>query len=156
MKQEFKAKLMAKGPGGAWTYLPIPFDVNQVFGSKARVSVAGTINGFSFRNSLMPEGDRTHSMMVSKELQTGANAHAGDLVSVTLEPDAENRHISIPPELEAALTENPRAASVFQTMTYSQKKEYVDWILNAKQATTKASRVAKAIDLLAAGKKRLR
>jgi uncharacterized protein YdeI (YjbR/CyaY-like superfamily) len=41
-------------------------------------------------------------------------------------------------------------------MTYSQKKEYVDWILNAKQAATKASRVAKALDMLAVGKKRLR
>jgi len=147
---------MAKGPGGAWTYLPIPFDVNQVFGSKARLSVAGTINGFPFRNSLMPEGDGTHSMMVSKELRTGANARAGDLVSVTLEPDSEERILSIPQELEVALTENQPAGSVFNTMTSSQKKEYVDWILNAKQAATKASRVAKAIDRLASGKKRLR
>jgi hypothetical protein len=156
MKQEFRARLMAKGPGGAWTYLPIPFDVNQFFGSKARLSVAGTINGFPFRNSLMPEGDGTHSMMVGKELQAGANARAGDLVSVSLEPDTKERTISIPQELEAALTEHRLAASVFNSMTYSQKKEYVDWILNAKQAATKASRVAKALDMLAVGKKRLR
>jgi len=129
MKQEFRARLMAK----------------------ARLSVAGTINGFPFRNSLMPEGDGTHSMMVGKELQAGANARAGDLVTVSLEPDTEERIISIPQELEAALTENRLAASVFNTMTYSQKKEYVDWILNAKQAATKASRVAKAIDMLAVG-----
>jgi hypothetical protein len=156
MKQEFKARLMAKGPAGAWTYLPIPFDVNQVFGSKARVPVAGTINGFSFRNSLMPEGDGTHSMMVSKELQTGANARAGDLVSVTLGPDMEERVVSMPPELEAALTKNRLAAAVFDTMTYSQKKEYVGWISTAKQAATKANRVTKAVDMLAVGKKRLR
>jgi len=156
MKQEFKARLMAKGPAGAWTYLPIPFDVNQVFGSKARVSVAGTINGFSFRNSLMPEGDGTHSMMVSKELQTGANARAGDLVSVTLGPDMEERVVSMPPELEAALTKNRLGAAVFDTMTYSQKKEYVGWISTAKQAATKANRVTKAVDMLAVGKKRLR
>jgi hypothetical protein len=69
VKQKFKARLIAKGPGGAWTYLPIPFDVYQALGSKSRFSVAGTFNEFPFRNSLMPEGDGTHSMMVSKNFR---------------------------------------------------------------------------------------
>ena len=63
MKRKFKAKLQAKGPGGAWTFLPIPFDAMAEFGSKGRIAVAGTMNGFAFRNSLMPEGDGTHSMV---------------------------------------------------------------------------------------------
>jgi uncharacterized protein YdeI (YjbR/CyaY-like superfamily) len=82
----------------------------------------------------MLERDGTHSMMVNIELQTGANARAGDLVS---------------------LTENRLAAAVFDTMTHSQKKEYVDWISTAKQAATKMNRVTKAIDMLALGKKRV-
>jgi hypothetical protein len=156
MEQKFKTKLLSKGPGGAWTYLPIPFDVAQVFGSKSRVPVAGTINGFPFRNSLMPEGDGTHSMMVSKELQAGANARAGDLVVVSLQRDQEERSIDVPKELEAALKGNKKAASFFATMTHSQKSEYVVWISSAKQAATKSSRAAKAAEMLAAGKKRLR
>jgi hypothetical protein len=156
VKHTFTTTLMARGPGGAWTYLPIPFDVYQVFGSKARVSVAGTVNDFPFRNSLMPEGDGTHSMMVSKELRAGANAHTGDLVSVTIQRDTEERTVSVPPDLATALTSNPEAAAVFETMTYSQKKEFVDWISGAKQATTRASRAAKASEMLATGKKRLR
>ena len=156
MTEKFKIRLMAKGPGGAWTYLPIPFDVYQVFRSKARVLVKGTINGFTFRNSLMPEGDGTHSMMASKELQAGANARSRDLVSVTVEPDTEERSISVPPELETALMEHPQAVSMFDTMTYSQKKEYADWISTAKQAATKASRMVKAVEMLTAGKQRLR
>ena len=95
-------------------------------------------------------------MMVSKELQLGANARAGDLVSITLERDTAERNILPPRELEAALVENKPAASVFDKLTYSQKKEYVDWILAAKQAATKASRVTKVVEMLAAGKKRLR
>ena len=38
---------MTNGPGGAWTYLPTPFNVSQFLGLKARFSVAETINGFS-------------------------------------------------------------------------------------------------------------
>jgi bacteriocin resistance YdeI/OmpD-like protein/uncharacterized protein DUF1905 len=156
MKQEFQATLVAKGPGGAWIYFSVPFAVDQVFGSKSRVAVAGTINGFPFRNSLMPEGDGTHSMMVSKELQAGANARAGHSVFVSLELDSEVRSVTVPEELEAALKRSPQAASLFATLTYSQKAEYADWISTAKQETTKLSRAAKAIEMLAAGNKRIR
>ena len=147
---------MSKGPGGAWTYLPIPFDVHQVFGTRSRVAVAGTMNGFPFRNSLLPEGDGTHSMMVNKEIQVGANARAGDVVSISLELDQEERKVTVPQELEQALLEDKQAASVFATLPYSHRKEYADWISTAKQASTKASRVTKAVSMLAAGKRRLR
>ena len=156
MRQTFEAKLMGKGPGNAWTYLAIPFDVQEVFGTRAHVLVAGTVNGFPFRNSLMPEGDGTHSMMVSKELQQGANAKAGDVVAVSLELDLAERIVTLPEELALAFEANEQAASFFDRLTHSQKKEYVDWIQSAKQTSTKASRTAKSVEMLAAGRKRLR
>jgi hypothetical protein len=156
MKREFEAKLTSKGPGGAWTYLAIPFNVQDAFGSKARVSVKGTINGHPFHNSLRPEGDGTHSMMVGKELQAGAKARAGDTVRVSLEPDTTERTVDVPADLRHALDAKPAAASFFDGMTYSQKKEYVDWIASAKQAATRTSRIEKAVEMLLAGKKRVR
>ncbi|HKN22845.1 MAG TPA: YdeI/OmpD-associated family protein [Terracidiphilus sp.] len=156
MQQKFKAKLTAIGPGGAWTILPIPFNVAEVFGTKARVPVAGTMNGFAFRNSLMPEGDGTHRMMVGKELQAGAKARAGDIVSVVMKHDDETRSVEVPAELAAALKKNKQAASFFVALSPSCKAEYANWISNAKQAETKAGRAAKAIGMLVAGKKRLR
>jgi hypothetical protein len=156
MKQTFKVKLEAKGPGGAWTFMPIPFDVNEVFGSKARIAVSGKINGFPFRNSLMPEGDSTHSMMVSKEIQAGAKAKAGDVVKVTLEKDGSERRVDTPDDLEKALKKNKTAATLFGALSYSCKKEYVDWITGAKQEATRTNRIAKAVEMLASGQKRLR
>lgn len=155
MKQNFEARLISKGPRGAWTFLPIPFDVHKAFGTRARVSVSGTINGFPFRNSLMPEGDGTHSMMVSKALQAGAKAAPGDLVRVALEPDSEPE-IDVPAELQQRFRKNKQAASFFASLTASQKKEFADWIASAKQTATKETRATKALELLAAGKKRLR
>jgi hypothetical protein len=156
MKQTFETRLIATGPGGAWTYISIPFDVLQVFGTKARVPVAGTINGFAFRSSLMPEGDGTHRMMVGKELKAGAKASAGDVVRVTLHRDDEARPFEVPPELELALKGNRQAASFFASLTSSQKKDYSDWIGAARQETTRSSRADKAIEMLVAGKKRTR
>jgi len=97
---EFDALLVAKGPGGAWTFLPIPFNVQEVFGTAERLAAAGTVNGFPFRNSLMPEGDGSHSMIFNKELQAGACAKAGDRVQVVLERDQGERQIATPAELE--------------------------------------------------------
>ena len=62
----------------------------------------------------------------------------------------------MPPELDAAIQTNHEAAATFASMTTSQKAEFVGWIVSAKQASTKASRVAKAVELLKAGKKRIR
>jgi hypothetical protein len=156
MKQAFKAKLEAKGPGGAWTFMAIPFDVHEVFGSRGRIAVAGTMNGFEFRNSLMPEGDGTHSMAVNKELRAGAKAQTGDIVAVTLEKDEKERQIAAPADLEKALRKNNKAASVFAALSYSCRKEYIDWITGAKQEATRANRIGKAVEMLAAGQKRLR
>jgi hypothetical protein len=156
VKQTFEARLISRGPGGAWTFLPIPFDVHKAFGTRARVAVSGTINGFPFRNSLMPEGDGTHSMMFSKALQAGAKASVGDLVRVVLEPDDTEPEIAVPAELQQRFRKNKQAASFFASLTASQKKEFADWVASAKQTTTKAARATKALELLAAGKKRLR
>lgn len=156
MQQKFKARLTAIGPGGAWTILPIPFNVAEVFGTKARVPVAGTMNGFAFRNSLMPEGNGTHRMMVGKDLQTGAKARAGDIVSVVIKRDDEERSVDVPAELAAALKKNKPASIFFAALSPSCRAEYAGWISTAKQTETRASRAQKAIQMLTAGKKRVR
>jgi hypothetical protein len=148
MKQVFKARLEGRGPSGAWTFLPIPFNVEKEFGSKALVRVAGTINGSPFRNSIMPEGDGTHSMMVSKELQRNAGVSKGGLVAVVMDIDKAERKVTVPSELKTALSEAPSAKEYFEQLSYSCKKAYVDWIEGAKRQETKESRVARSIELL--------
>jgi hypothetical protein len=138
MKQRFEALIVAKGPRGAWAFLPIPFEVPRVFGTKGRVAVSGTLNGFAFRSSLMPEGDGTHAMMVSKELQAGAKAGPGDRVKVVMEEDVAERTVEIPEGLAAALKANGKAAAGFEALSYSRKKEYTDWISGAKRVETRA------------------
>jgi hypothetical protein len=156
MKKKFEAELTSRGPGGAWTFLYIPFSVEEVFGSKARVSVSGTINGFPFRNSLLAMGDGTHRMAVSKEMQAGAKAAAGDTVKVTIELDRSERTVEVPKELEQAFKKNKKAAEFFDSLSYSHKKEYAEWVGGAKQEATRESRAIKAIEMLSAGIKRQR
>jgi hypothetical protein len=113
MKQKFEAKLTSRGPGGAWTFLYIPFSVEEAFCSKGRVAVSGTMNGFPFRNSLLLIGDGTHRMAVSKDTQMGAKAAAGDTVTVTMELDRAERTVVVPEALEMAFKKNKKAAEFF-------------------------------------------
>ena len=150
--RQFRTRLTSRGPGGAWTFLKVPFSVEKEFGSKARIAVAGTINGFAFQNSLMPNGDGTHSMMVSKSLQAGAKAAAGDLVSVALAVDRSERVVTVPPELKIVLSRNKKAAIAFKALSYSHRKEFADWVASAKREETRASRAEKAIAMVIAKK----
>jgi hypothetical protein len=146
--KRFKARLASRGPGGAWTFLEIPFGVDKASGSKGRVAVAGTMNGFAYRNSLLPQGDGTHAMAVNKALQAGANARAGDLVAVTMEVDRSERIVVIPPELRQALASHSKAETVFQSLSYSHRQEFAEWVASAKQEQTRRRRAEKSIPLV--------
>lgn len=150
--KKFKTRLTARGPGGAWTFLEVPFSVEKAFGTKARVPVAGTMNGFAFKNSLMPNGDGTHSMMVSKALQAGAKAEAGDVVSVAIAVDRSERVVTIPPELGRALSANKAAEAAFKALSYSHRKEFAEWVATAKREETRLSRAEKSIGMVIARK----
>lgn len=149
MKQSFEAKLIALGPGGSWTQMNVPFNVEQVFGTRARLAVRGTINGFAFRSSILPRGDGTHYMAVNKEMQQGAGAAPGDTVQVILEPDTAKRTVEVPADLKKALTGTAKAA--FAGLSYSHQKEFVDWIEQAKKPETRARRIEKTLEKLARG-----
>jgi hypothetical protein len=150
MKQIFDAVLVAKGPNGAWTHMAVPFNVEKAFGTKARVPVAGTINGQPFRTSIMPNGDGTHSMAITKEMQAGAKARAGDAVHVVMAVDTQTRTVEIPEDLNAALANRPELEKTFAAFAYSHRKEFVDWITQAKKPETRARRIEKALEMIAA------
>ena len=146
--REFEAVLERPDATGAWTFLQVPFDVQEAFGSRARVAVKGTVNGVAIRSSLMPQGDGTHILVVNKSIRDQAGAEAGEAVSVTLERDTAARTVDTPPDLKSALADGGVAPSAFDGMSYSHQKEYVDWIESAKRPETRARRVAKAVSMI--------
>lgn len=60
----------------------------------------------------------------------------------------------VPAELAAALKKNRLAAKVFEGFSPSCKREYVDWVTEAKREETKMKRVAQAVEWMAEGKSR--
>ena len=61
-----------------------------------------------------------------------------------------SRTVAIPPAIKKALANAPAAKALFDNLSYSHKKEYVDWISSAKQEETVNRRLAKMIPRLLA------
>jgi hypothetical protein len=151
--QRFTAKLVKPEAVGAWTYLTVPFQADEVFGSRARIPVKGILNGVPYRGSLLPHGDGRHYMVVNKALQKKCNASNGDQVEVTMLLDEEVRTVTLPEDLEQALAKHTAINQSFEKLAYSHQKEYVNWITSAKKAETRITRIEKALQMIAENKR---
>ena len=60
----------------------------------------------------------------------------------------------VPADLERALALNKAAAAHFHAFTPGKRREYIDWITEAKRDTTRQARLEQAIEWIAAGKSR--
>lgn len=67
--------------------------------------------------------------------------------------DVDNKIVTLPPDVKTTLEQQPDALSWFQQLAYSHKKEYVLWILTAKQEKTRQDRLAKMVTMLVNKKK---
>jgi uncharacterized protein YdeI (YjbR/CyaY-like superfamily) len=60
----------------------------------------------------------------------------------------------VPDDLAAALAQNDAARRVFEGFSPSQRREYVEWIAEAKADATRSKRLATAVEWMAEGKSR--
>ena len=148
----FESMLIRPEGVGTWTYFNIPQEVSIAFGSKRQIRVKGTINGYPFRSTALAKGDGTHYLVVGKSIRDQIQAAHGDMVLVIMESDNEDRDVVLPEALLQAFVCNPFARDAFDKLSYSHKKEYVNWILGAKQEDTRQRRIEKTLALLSQGK----
>ena len=69
-------------------------------------------------------------------------------------PTGEKKELVVPEILIAALETNALASETFNNFPYSKKKDYVEWITEAKTDATRDKRLATTIEWLAEGKAR--
>jgi uncharacterized protein YdeI (YjbR/CyaY-like superfamily) len=60
----------------------------------------------------------------------------------------------VSPAFAAALKKNKKAASVFEAFSPSCRREYLEWIAEAKREETRDKRIAQAVEWIADGKQR--
>jgi hypothetical protein len=71
----------------------------------------------------------------------------------TVVVDRANRVVTPPNDLHKLLAKNAKARAAFEPLSFSHKREYVTWIVEAKKLETRAARLTKTVEMLSKGKK---
>lgn len=129
-------------------YVSVPFSVYEVYGTKGHVKVNATFDGYSYRGILANMGTGCHIIIVRQDIRKAIGKNVGDFVTVTLEKDTAERIVDIPADLQKVLAKHVKAKKFFDSLSYTNRKEYAVWISSAKKEETRLKRLAAAIEKL--------
>jgi hypothetical protein len=137
--------------GKTATGIEVPEEVVTSFGKGKRVPVQATINGYTYRSTVVSYQGR-FMLPLSAENRTGANIAAGDEIEVQLVLDDAPREVSLPADFSAALAADADAKRFFEGLSYSNKRRFVLSIEDAKTPETRQRRIEKSVASLREGK----
>ena len=144
----FSAEILSAGQGGH--AVVVPKEVAATFSVK-RPAVLARVDGVEYRSRLAVYGGKCY-LGLRTELLRQIGRQAGDVVEISLEeddppppPPPVEVEVTEPPELIAALAENPAVQAAYEALPPSHRREYAKWIAEAKQAETRAERVGKMV-----------
>lgn len=75
-------------------------------------------------------------------------------IKTPAKPKKEMKPLIIPPYFLKEVKKNTKAQATFNAFSYSNKKEYVEWVKEAKTEETRASRLSTAVEWMSEGKAR--
>ena len=113
-----------------------------------------TRDGMGSFGKLMSLADLPDAADLTARLQKGAEIiRAG--VKASPKPKKPAKPLPpMPDDLAEALAANAAASAVWEGFAPSHKREYLDWVIDAKRPETRAKRIAQAIEWIAEGKQR--
>jgi hypothetical protein len=138
--------------GKTATGIPVPEDVVAALGPGKRPAVVVSVGGHSYRTTVAPMGGRFF-VPLSAGHREAAGVAAGAEVDVGIEPDTAPREVTVPADLADALAGDAPAREFFGGLSYTHRKEWVRWIEEAKRPQTRATRLAKTVESLRAGRR---
>jgi len=135
-------------------YVEFPFSVEEVFGTRGMVKVKALFDGkVEYRGIMSNMGTGCHILILTQEVRGKLGKTFGDSVLVELEHDLEKREVFISEDVQNVLTEYPEALAFFDKLSYTHRKEYINWITSAKREETRAKRMELFIEKLLEKKK---
>jgi hypothetical protein len=136
--------------GGA--LVEVPPDVLAALGPRKRPAVRVVINGVELRTTLAVYGGHSY-IGIRREIRDAAHIAPGEEIELSVELDEQPRTVDLPSDLAAALEADPEAQHIFEGLSFTNRKEYVAWVVGAKQPATRQRRVAEAPALLKNGQR---
>ena len=135
-------------------FIKFPCSTEELFGKKGQVKIKVLLDGkVEYRGSLAKMKSDCHMLGLTQEVRKNLGKSFGDVVSVKLWEDKEERIVEIPEDVLVVFEKNKDAFELYQKMSYTHRKEYMRWISEAKKPETRENRKIKMIEMILAGKK---
>jgi hypothetical protein len=126
----------------------LPQEIGEALGGGHHLPVVAMVAGRSVSTTLVPAGAGRHRLFLNSAMRKAAGVDAGDLVGVLLKRDTSSRDLPLPPELRQVLAKNLRARKAFREITPALRREFLRWVLHAKNPETRERRIRKGIVVL--------
>jgi hypothetical protein len=133
---------------GGHCYLPVPFDPKDAFG-KVRAPVRVTLNGYTYRSTIASMGG-TVCIPLRKSHREAAGVEGGQTLEVRIELDTAKREVEPPADLVEALKAVAGAWESWSELSFTHQREHVEAIEEARKPETRARRIGKAVEAIAA------
>ncbi|RUO31898.1 hypothetical protein CWE12_02565 [Aliidiomarina sedimenti] len=146
---------LKSGPDDLSAFIVLPNSASAALPRRGRTSVDVSMNGYDFEATLEPDGQLSHWLPIRKDQLDAASVGVGDLVSFSIIAVEKEPEPAIPADFQQALAAAPEARAVWDDTTTIARVDWIHWIVTAKQAKTRAKRIADACDMLASGKRRV-
>jgi len=130
-------------------FIRVPTQTLTALGEGKRMPVKVTLNGYTYRTTIAVYGGKSY-IGVRREVREAAGVTAGNPLTVGLEYDAEIRAVDLPQALRRALEADAAAAAAFEKLSYTRKREFMQWVTGAKRAETQRRRMEQAMAMLRA------
>ena len=135
-------------------YIQFPYDVMKLYGVKGQVKVTALFDGrVVYRGSLVKMGYPFHILGITKEIRQKLGKSLGDNIKAEIEQDTEIRVVIVPEDVIVLLDENQKAKKFYESLSYTDQKEYIRWIESARQAVTRTRRIGIFMEKLGNRKK---
>ena len=85
-------------------------------------------------------------------IRKAAALNAGGVKSVRAASTKPKAPLDVPEDLAAALRKNRGALAHFSAMSASHRREYIEWLVDAKRDETRRKRLATAVEWISEGK----
>ncbi len=153
MEKVFEFDAIIQNGGEKWpeaSCVHFPYDVKESFGTRGQVKINATFDGVPYRGSLANMGSG-HIVILRKDVKAQVGKGHGDTVRVTIQKDTQERIVEVPQELQDAFKTAPEAKTFYDSLSYTNRKEYARWLSSAKREETKKRRLSKTLDMLNSG-----
>src|SRR6478735_8104732 len=114
-KHVFQAVLENPEKKSDMAYVTIPFNVQEVYGTKGQVKVKATFDGHPYRGVIANMGSGCHIIGLRKDIRAAIDKKVGDIIKVTIEKDLEERIVEVPEELKKLLSKNKVAQTFYDS-----------------------------------------